>query len=141
MRLLMNKIKLTLILAIIAAAAAGGLIAINSYGGSSVQDGQCGRAGAQKWEYFAITNVYISGGNLSERGVATIRYFHAGGRKEETVEFVPDFGKKVEYYFIENGALSKAIAKLGDEGWEMVSKEPVAENTTRHIFYFKRPKQ
>jgi len=139
----MNKKKQALILAIIAAAAAaaGGLIAINSFGGSSVQASQGGRAGAQKWEYCAITNVYASGGNLNERGVATIRYFYAGGGKEETVVFVPDFGKKVEYYFIENGAVSKAIAKLGDEGWEMVSKEPVTENTTRHIFYFKRPKQ
>ena len=136
----MNKTKQVLILAIIAAVgAAVGMIAIKQFSGSSVQANQGGRSGSQKWEYCAITNVSTSGDNTGERGVASIRYFYAGGAKKETVEFVPDFGKKVEYYFIENGALSKAIAKLGDEGWEMVSKEP--ENTSGHIFYFKRPKQ
>jgi len=138
----MSKTKQALILAIIAAVgAAVGMIAINQFSGSSVQANQGGRSGAQKWEYCAITNVDTSEGSFGARGRATIRYFYAGGGKEETVEFVPDFGKKIEYYFIENGALSKAIAKLGDEGWEMVSKEPVTENTTRHIFYFKRLKQ
>jgi hypothetical protein len=136
----MSKTKQILILAIIAAAAAaGGLIAINSFSGSSVQANQGGRSGAQKWEYCAIISAGLGPGNVSERGVAVIRYFQAGGIKEETVEFVPDAGKR--NYFLTDEALDKAINKLGDEGWEMVLKEPDTEDRPRTIFYFKRPKQ
>ena len=127
----MNKIKQALILAIIAAVgAAVGMIAINQFSGSSVQANQAGRSGIQKWEYCAITSVYYSNSNFGERPVAVIRYFQAGGEKEEIVEFVPDFGKSAEL----SDALAKAIAKLGDQGWEMFLKEPDGR-------YFKRPKQ
>jgi len=127
----MNKIKQALILAIIAAVgAAVGMIAINQFSGSSVQANQGGRSGIQKWEYCAITSVYYSNSNFGERPVAVIRYFQSGGGKEETVEFVPDFGKRAEL----SDALAKAIAKLGDQGWEMFLKEP-------DVRYFKRPKQ
>lgn len=140
----MNKTKQVLILAIIAAVTTiSGLIAVNPFGVPFVQANQGGGSGAQKWEYCAITNVSWSGGNLSSRGLATIRYFQASGSKEETVEFVPDFGQRGEYRIYEHGALSKAIAKLGDEGWEMVLKEPDPDpaQRPRNIYYFKRPKQ
>jgi len=126
----MSKTKQVLILAIIAAAAtAVGLIATNSFGSSSVQANQGGRSGVQRWEYCAITSVYWSDSS-DARAVAVIRYFQTGGEKEETVEFVPEFGKKGEL----KDALAKAMAKLGNEGWEMVSKETDGR-------YFKRPKQ
>ncbi len=127
----MNKTTQIVILAIVAAVgAAVGMIAINQFGASSVQANQGGRSGIQKWEYCAITSVYYSNSNFGERPVAVIRYFQAGGGKEETVEFVPDFGKSAEL----SDALAKAIAKLGDQGWEMFLKEPDGR-------YFKRPKQ
>jgi len=127
----MNKTTQIVILAIVAAVgAAVGMIAINQFGASSVQANQAGRSGIQKWEYCAITSVYYSNSSFGERPVAVIRYFQAGGGKEETVEFVPDFGKSGEL----NDALAKAIAKLGDQGWEMFLKEPDGR-------YFKRPKQ
>jgi len=127
----MNKTTQIVILAIVAAVgAAVGMIAINQFGASSVQADQGGRSGIQKWEYCAITSVYYSNSGFGERPVAVIRYFQAGGGKEETVEFVPDFGKSGEL----NDALAKAIARLGDQGWEMFLKEPDGR-------YFKRPKQ
>jgi hypothetical protein len=127
----MSKTKQVLILAVIAAvSAAVGMIANNLFGASSVQANQGGRSGAQKWEYCAITNVYWSDNNIGVRPVAVIRYFQAGGEKEETVEFAPDFGKSAEL----RDALAKAIAKLGDQGWEMFLKDPDGR-------YFKRPKQ
>lgn len=130
----MNKTKQVLILAIIAAVAAvGGLIAINPFSASSVRANQGGKSGAQKWEYCAITSVYRSSGNIGDRPVAVIRYLQVGGGKEEIVEFVPGIGKSAEF----RDAVAKAIAKLGDEGWEMVLKEP----DSGYIFYFKRPKQ
>lgn len=137
----MNKTKQALILAIIAAVVTTvGLIAINSFSVSSVQANQSGSGGAQKWEYCAITGASYAGTNFGSRGIAVIRYFQAGGYKDETIEFVPDMGQRSENGIYENGALSKAIAKLGDEGWELVSKEPNTDKI-RNIFYFKRPKQ
>src|SRR5262249_17771497 len=127
----MSKAKQVLILAVIVgAAAAGSVISINPFGGSSVQANQGGRSGIQKWEYCAITRASYSGGNFGGRGTAVIRYFQVGGWNEEIVEFVPDIGQRGEYRIHETGALSKAIAKLGDEGWEMVSKEPDIDKTT-----------
>jgi len=136
----MSKTKQVIILAIIAAVATTvGLIAANSFSVSSVHANQGGGSGAQKWEYCAITSASYSGTNFGARGTAVIRYFQVGGVKEETIEFVPDIGQRNEVR-IENGALNKAIAKLGDEGWELVSKEPDTDKI-RNIFYFKRPKQ
>jgi len=136
----MNKAKQALIFAAIAAVVAVvGVIAINPFGASSVQANQGGKGAVQKWEYCAIIHTDRERDNFPERGVAVIRYFQTGGAKEETVEFVTDIGKK--NFSLRDEALAKAIAKLGDEGWEMVSKEPDPENGTRQIFYFKRPKQ
>lgn len=136
----MNKTKQILSFAAIAAVVAVvGVIAINPFRGSSVQANQGGRSGIQKWEYCAIISAGLGTGNVGERGIAVIRYFQAGGLKEETVEFVPGIGKR--NFFLTDEALDKAIAKLGDEGWEMVLKEPDAEDKPRTIIYFKRPKQ
>jgi hypothetical protein len=137
----MSKTKQVLILTIITViGSAVGLIAINPFGGSSVQANQGGRSGAQKWEYCAITSASTVGGSFGERAVTTIQYFQAGGWREETVEVVPDIGKSLSREGRE--AMAKALAKLGDEGWEMVLKEPDLENRARGgIFYFKRPKQ
>jgi hypothetical protein len=138
----MSRTKQVLILAVIlAGAVAGGVIAINPFGPSSVQANQGGRGSAQKWEHCAITNASFSGGGFNTRGVATIRYFQADGWKEEAVDFVPDLGyKRYEHRLYENGAMSKAIAKLGDEGWEMVSTNQDSNYNVSSI-YFKRPKQ
>jgi len=138
----MSKRKQVLILTIIAAvAAAGVVIAINPFGGSSAQANQGARSGVQRWEYCAINGAYSTGDRFIQRGAAYIRYFQTGGAKEETVEFVPDIGGRNMGYVEE--ALAKAMAKLGNEGWEMVSKEPDRDSTgtTNYIFYFKRPKQ
>ena len=138
----MSKTKQILILAIIiAVAVAGGGIAIYPFGSSSVQANQGGRSSAQKWEYCAITGASFSGGGYNTRGVASIRYFQTDGWKEEIVDFVPDMGhKRHEFRLYENGAISNATAKLGNEGWEMVSTN-LDKNDNISSIYFKRPKQ
>lgn len=136
----MSKTKQVLILAIIVAAViAGRAIPINPFADSSVQANQGEKSGIQKWEYCAITDVSYVEDTFNGRTSAVIRYFQAGGVKEEIVEFVSDI-KKRSIYSYTNGALAKAMAKLGDEGWELVSKE---SDTDRNVkpFYFKRPKQ
>jgi hypothetical protein len=138
----MSKTKQILILAtVLAVVAAVGVIAINPFGVSPVQANQGGRSSAQKWEHCAIIGASFSGGGFNTRGVATIRYFQGEGWKEETVDFVPDIGqRRYEHRLYENGALAKAIAKLGDEGWEMVSTNQDKNDNVSSI-YFKRPKQ
>ncbi|MCI0552567.1 MAG: hypothetical protein L0287_16575 [Anaerolineae bacterium] len=136
----MNKRKQVLILATIAAVAAvGGVIAINSSSGFSVQANQRGRNGVQKWEYCAIIYSHSTSDGFNRKGITMIHYFQAGGLRAETVEFIPDAGQRFMTHTEE--ALSKAMAKLGDEGWEMVMKEPDSDNISRKVFYFKRPKQ
>jgi hypothetical protein len=138
----MHKTMQVILLAIIAAVAViGGMLAINPSGASYVQANQGPRTGLQRWDYCAITDASGSGGSFGYRGVASIRYFQTGGWRDESVEFVPDFGERGDFRNYENGALAKAIAKLGNEGWELVLKEPSPENKNRYIFYFKRPKQ
>ena len=117
-----------------------GTLTLSQICARSVQANQGGRSSAQKWDYCAITNTTISGGGYSTRGVATIRYFSADGWKEETVDFVPDFGqKRYENRLYENGAIGKAMGKLGDEGWEMVSTI-TDKNDNISFVYFKRPR-
>ncbi len=138
----MNKIKQIFILAIIAAGAAiGGMLVVNPSGASSVQASQVGRTGIQRWEYCAITSASYAGNNFGgARGIAYIRYFQIDGEKEETVEFIPEFGRNVSSEGKE--ALSKAIAKLGNDGWEMISKEADRDTNGNFIpIYFKRPKR
>jgi hypothetical protein len=129
----MSKTRQILIMAIIAAGAAAGLVAINPFRTSSVQANQAGTSGAQKWEYCVITDVHWAGGGLGSRQVVVIRYFQVGGSKEEAVEFPSGVVKSTDL----KEALNKVIAKLGDEGWEMVLRAP----DNGYTFYFKRPRQ
>jgi hypothetical protein len=132
----MSKTRQILILAVIAAAAtAGGLIAINPFSDSSVQANQ-GGSGAQRWEYCAITRVFTDTSGFGLRGKAVIRYFTNGGVREEVIEFAPDIGGRK--FGLVDDALSIAIARLGNQKWEMVSKESDADREFKPI-YFKRP--
>jgi hypothetical protein len=75
------------------------------------------RAGAQRedgrrWEYCAVTKAQFVGSNRG--GVYWIGYFRGAGVQTETVEVGPT-----------GNALAKAVAKLGEEGWEMVGEGPL----------------
>lgn len=133
----MSKTKQILILAFIAAAViAGRAIPINLTSTSSVRADQGDRSGVQKWEYCAITNAFAEGDNFNRRGKAVVRYFGFGGVREQIVEFVPDIGDKNTD--LRDEALARAIARLGAERWEMVSKESDTDGNFK-AFYFKRP--
>ena len=98
---------------------------------------------APKWEYCAITSVFDRGDNFGRwKGTAIIHYFQASGSKDEIVEITPapEINKKYPYISAREEARFKAIAKLGDEGWEMILKEPDKDRVITPL-YFKRPKQ
>ena len=80
---------------------------------------------APKWEYCAITSVFDQRDHIGKwKGAAVIHYFQAAGSKEEIVEIASELGRKYPYNSVREEAKFKAIAKLGDEGWEMILKEP-----------------
>ncbi|HVF86339.1 MAG TPA: hypothetical protein VM866_02060 [Pyrinomonadaceae bacterium] len=87
---------------------------------------------SKKWEYCAITGfASIEKGFRTYTPVAVIRYF-------------PNVIEQVEGTSQED-AQANAVAKLGDEGWEMVGvAEPftILEGNGRNtsVFYFKRAK-
>jgi hypothetical protein len=133
----MSKIKQILILVIIAAAVVAGMaIKMNLTSTSSVQANQGAGGGVRTWEYCAITRVSDESDNFNRKGKAVIRYFGFGGVREQVVEFVPGIGEKNTDPRDE--ALARALARLGSERWEMVSKESDTDGKFKP-FYFKRP--
>ena len=113
----------------------------------------------QRWDYSAILGAGRTMPPESKDkyvGVATICYFQTSGcRKEEVVfeltyaDFLKDADAKQNESYnriyaaparATESALSKAIAKLGNDGWEMVGEgrtEFSNDNNVRAI-YFKR---
>ena len=101
---------------------------ISAFEGEKVE-AQAATDGA-RWEYCAVTKANYAPNTRS--GQYWITYFRSSGFKVETVE--PDYST--------NPALAKAITKLGDEGWELVSTGPMeVSNAKLDALYFKRPKQ
>ena len=86
-------------------------------------------AAVQRWEYCAVSRAgYVGTGRA---GIYWISYFRENG-----VHIV-----EVEDAATERNGPTKSIAKLGEEGWEMVGQGQL-EIRQRGVtaFYFKRPK-
>jgi hypothetical protein len=133
----MSKTKQVLILVIIATAVVAGMaIKMNLTSTSSVQANQGAGGGVRRWEYCAITRVSEENDNFNRKGKAVIRYFNFGGVREQIVEFVPGIGEN--NIDVRDAALARALARLGSERWEMVSKESDTDGKFKPI-YFKRP--
>ena len=117
-------------------------------------------AKTQRWEYCAVTIPYPSSRFDSEVHVAaaSITYFTPSGHRREDVrseisdaEIKKDLVDKNNINYVRSmanqraadDALAKAIAKLGDDGWEMVGESPIRYGSERNEIglYFKRPKQ
>lgn len=84
---------------------------------------------SRKWEYCSLTKAAYPGSNRG--GLYWISYFRDAG-----VQVL-----EVEEQATERGGPSKAIAKLGEEGWEMVGQGPLEiRQGGLNAIYFKRPK-
>jgi hypothetical protein len=83
----------------------------------------------QKWEYCALTKAAYVASNRG--GLYWISYFRDSG-----VQVV-----EIEDTALERNGPAKAIAKLGDEGWEMIAEGPLdLRQGELKALYFKRPK-
>jgi hypothetical protein len=94
-----------------------------------VRTPQASTTRSRKWEYCSLTRAAYPGSNRG--GLYWISYFRDGG-----VQVV-----EVEEQATERGGPAKAIAKLGEEGWEMVGQGPLEiRQGNLNSIYFKRPK-
>ena len=98
----------------------------NKSAGSILQNNETQKTTLQKWEYCVIGHSdgedYNPVTGRNTRFFTIINFYTNGGIKEEKVEGKSTLDSRV-----------KAIAKLGDEGWEIV--------TMNDTIHFKRPKQ
>ncbi len=92
----------------------------------------------KKWEY---CSVYPYNGISSRTGKsynwAIVSYARGDGYSSETIETVV-VNDEPNLNFAQNQAFAKAIAKLGEDGWEMIGKGDFRE---QNVLYFKRPKK
>jgi hypothetical protein len=85
----------------------------------NLQDAIQGTAARQKWEYCAIADVDIYGSSDKAVGVAVIYYFKSTGYQAERVEIAAERSVDGARIAVDM-ARAKAIAKLGEDGWEML---------------------
>jgi hypothetical protein len=84
-----------------------------------------------KWEYCAVSKAGYTGS--SRGGAYWVSYFKEGG-----VEIV-EIEEKVSEQ--QGASIARAIARLGEEGWEMVGQSDLPLKTGRfEAIYFKRQK-
>jgi hypothetical protein len=128
----MNQVRyaLTFVLVIVAGLV-GGVISGRMAAVASTQAQRADRAraiGSGKWEYCSISKAVVG---PSRGGLYWISYFRDGG-----IQVV-----EVEELATEKGGPAKAIAKLGEEGWEMVGQGPLdLRQGVLNAIYFKRPR-
>jgi hypothetical protein len=90
-------------------------------------------ATGERWEYCVVTRAQYAGSVRG--GQYWIGYFRGNNIRTELVEAgVTEVG------------LAKAIAKLGEDGWEMVGEGPLdtgpaRTTSTPQALYFKRPRE
>jgi len=86
-----------------------------------------------KWEYCVLTG--IKGSNFYPHYPRLQRFTLDGYGLEDMV----DFGKRPKG-LTELTAVAQAIARLGEDGWEMVSAGSRGRLDDTYCIYFKRPK-
>ena len=117
---------------------------------------QSRRNGIQRWEYCVVLHAGCQATKEKYVGIATICYFRSSGCRREEVVFeltYADFLKQADLSLGESynrseaaparaaeSALSKAITKLGNDGWEMVGDGRIdfSNNNVPKAIYFKR---
>jgi hypothetical protein len=132
MEITMNKTALTLVL-ILAVGLIGGPITGRMSYAVPAQAQRPDRAtdrvkGADRWEYCSLSKALVG---QSRGGLYWITYFRNGGA--QVVE--------AEELATERYGPAKAIAKLGEDGWEMVGEGPLEMRAGGvNAIYFKRLK-
>jgi hypothetical protein len=129
----MNKRRYMLLLVLLMAGFLGGVVSDNFFTPAPAQaqlSEESKTAAGRKWEYCALTKAAYVGSVRG--GLYWISYFRDAG-----VQVV-----EVEEAATERNGPAKIIAKLGEEGWEMVGQGQLEiRQGGLAALYFKRPKQ
>jgi len=105
---------------------------------------------SHKWEYCAVTDSYGTGARDKVYGMALITYFEETGDRTEyvRVDLAPAKELTGRYDIAQKRAFAKALAKLGNDEWELVGSAPspfikVTNPTAPEgvSIFFKRPKR
>jgi hypothetical protein len=127
----MNKRRQALaLMLVLAGGLAGGIISgrMSAPGAATAQAQRPDRSRAGRWEYCTVSKAVTS---PSRGGLYWITFFREGGIQQV----------EVEEQATERGGPARAIAKLGEEGWEMVGQGPLEiRQGGLNAIYFKRPK-
>jgi len=134
----MKKFQIIILMITISAITLIGREVIDRYVFPNIAHAQSTQAtqsrGQTRWEYCALTLDSSSQNTFgSSVHYATIRYYQSSGWRTEKVELE---SSEFEGYRL---VIGKAIAKLGDEGWEMALDYKGQGST--NLIYFKRLKQ
>ncbi|HEY9284486.1 MAG TPA: hypothetical protein VIP46_13600 [Pyrinomonadaceae bacterium] len=130
----MNRKRLLLAAAVILAGLAlAAAVSDNLLAAPGAQAREAVAPGAgQRWEYCALSKATYAG--PPRAGIYWISYFNETGVQVVEVQASATEGS--------GAAFSKAINRLGAEGWEMVAPGPLEVNQSQSsALYFKRPKQ
>jgi hypothetical protein len=120
------------------AASAIAIIAASITVGLSVSKTAANPLSRTKWEYCSMNLVNGQSANGSQlTGSATINYALSSGNRSETIFSSVDTPNAIDK--LEADVVAKAMAKLGDDGWEMVAQGYALRDTgeTKTV-YFKR---
>lgn len=109
------------------------------------QDAPAKDNGIQKWEYCALADLDAYGSSDKAVGVAIIYYFRGSGYQAEKVEATAERGVDATRIAVDT-ARAKAIARLGDDGWEMLCEGMPFATRARpaerdRSLYFRRAKR
>jgi hypothetical protein len=145
----MSRKSQTLILAlVICAGLVGGILSSRASTlepGAAAQDATPRDPAIAKWEYCAIADIDAYGSSDKAVGVAVIYYFRGSGYQAEKVEASAERGVDATRIAVDM-ARAKAIAKLGDDGWEMLCEGMPFATRARpaerdRALYFRRAKR
>jgi hypothetical protein len=133
---MMNKAQVLFLMISISAITLIGREVIDKYAFPKVSHAQGPPFAKQpRWDYCSIVgNGYSRRGIASRDYVVTIHFYHPSGIRTETVELE----EIKEGPTGEAQVFAKAIARLGDEGWEMVQDQTREGKSS--LIYFKKPK-
>ena len=121
----------------------GGAVSSKLFTAQSVQAqkvAEKSKAPERKWEHCAITpghGVYTNIGKAT--GYAAITYLRGTQLEYERVEATIDYEERFPEKATDR-AVSRAVERLGDEGWEMIGEGMLFFRDNQKALYFKRPK-
>ena len=95
----------------------------------------------QMWEHCAVAFANDGISMSGSRATASVRiyYLRGTGYEQERIEATIDENVRGQLSVYET-AVAKAVAKLSDEGWQMISEGDFLLRGNRGALYFRRPK-